>query len=290
MGGGAAERPPHEARHPGRHDTGELRQERCLAVEQDIPDLVVATAEEALPQEHLEHEEPEREDVAARIGAAAGELLGRRVRDERAQRRGRKPREHRVRGSLAADAHRPGCESAVDGAALVGVRERVGELARDVERVGGSKRSAFAQHPVQRLGVVEGLDQVIPLRLLSEVQHRHDVVVPEPDRPPDGILDERELRGIVGQRRGQDGHGEEVAEERVPGLVRRPRRAVAELLQHLVPAGDEGVALPRRGFDSSVVSRSLHAGCCSADAEGQDLCQEASRKSQVGRKRRASIA
>src|SRR5438128_198875 len=111
-----------------------------------------------------------------------------------------------------------------------------------------------------------------------------------PDRPPDGILDERELRGIVGQRRGQDGHGEEVAEERVPGLVRRPRRAVAELLQHLVPAGDEGVALPRRGFDSSVVSRSLHAGCCSADAEGQDLCQEASRKSQVGRKRRASIA
>ena len=186
-----------------------------------------------------------------------------------------------------ASRHRPGCESAVDGAALVGVRERVGELARDVERVGGSKRSAFAQHPVQRLGVVEGLDQVIPLRLLSEVQHRHDVVVPEPDRPPDGILDERELRGIVGQRRGQDGHGEEVAEERVPGLVRRPRRAVAELLQHLVPAGDEGVALPRRGFDSSVVSRSLHAGWSSADAEGQDLCQGVSRKGQVGRKRRA---
>src|SRR5437762_3557851 len=114
--------------------------------------------------------------------------------------------------------------------------------------------------PVQRLGVVEGLDQVIPLRLLSEVQHRHDVVVPEPDRPPDGILDERELRGIVGQRRGEDGHGEEVAEERVSGLVRRPRRAVAELLQHLVPAGAAGVALPRRGFDSSVVSRSLQIG------------------------------
>ncbi len=100
---------------------------------------------------------------------------------------------------------------------------------------------------------------MIPLPVLAEVQHRHDVLVPEPQGPPDGILDQRELPGIVGQRRGQDGHGEERVEEPVPDLVGRSRRAVAELFEHLVPAGDQGVALPGRRFDS-LVPRSLHAG------------------------------
>jgi len=66
----------------------------------------------------------------------------------------------------------------VDDAALVGVGERVGELARNVERVGGSERLSITKDAVQRLRIDEGFDQVVPLRLLSEVQHRHDVLVP----------------------------------------------------------------------------------------------------------------
>jgi len=59
-------------------------------VEEHVPGLLVAAPEEALSFEHLEEEEPEREDVAARIDAGAGDLLGRRVRDARRRRRGRK--------------------------------------------------------------------------------------------------------------------------------------------------------------------------------------------------------
>ena len=76
------------------------------------------------------------------------------------------------------NAHGRGCEAAVDDAALVGVGERVGELARNVERVGGSERLSITKDAVQRLRIDEGFDQVVPLRLLSEVQHRHDVLVP----------------------------------------------------------------------------------------------------------------
>ena len=147
----------------------------------------------------------------------------------------------------------------MDDAALVGMGERVGELARDVERVGGSERFSVAQDVVERLGVDEGFDQMIPPPLLGEVQHGHDVLVPEPQGPPDGILDQRELPGIVGQSRGQDGHGEGRVEERVPDLVGGSRRAVAELFEHLVPAGDDRAALRGRRFDSSLVPRSVHA-------------------------------
>ena len=178
MGGRPAERSPHEPRHPRGRDAGELRQERPPAVEEHVPGLLVAAPEEALSFEHLEEEEPEREDVAARIDAGAGELLGRRVRDARRRRRGRKAREQRTRWSLAVNAHGRGGEAAVDDAALVGVGERVGELARNVERVGGSERLSITKDAVQRLRIDEGFDQVVPLRLLSEVQHRHDVLVP----------------------------------------------------------------------------------------------------------------
>ena len=205
-------------------------------MEQQRPDLFVAAGQEPLPFEHLEDEEPEREDVAARIDGAAREPFGRRVRDGRRRRSGHEPREHRARRRLELDPHRPGGEGAVDDAALVSVRERVGQLARDVERRGGSERAPLAEHTVQGLGVDEGFDEVVALRLLAEVEDRHDVLVPESERLPDGVLDARELPGIVGQRRGQDRDGQDGVDERMPDLVRRPRRAVAELLQHLVLA------------------------------------------------------
>src|SRR5206468_105539 len=85
-----------------------------------------------------------------------------RRRDARRCRRGREAREQRARWSLAVKAHGRGCEGAVDDAALVGVGERVGELARNVERVGGSERLSIAKDAVQRLGVDEAFDQIVP--------------------------------------------------------------------------------------------------------------------------------
>jgi len=209
--------------------------------------VLIGRGEERLSLEHLEQDEPEREDVDARVDVLAHQTLGGGVREHRRRYGGSSSLEvcaaegceHRMRRDRRTDQHRGGCEVAVNHAPLVRVGEGVGQLLGDAEGVGRRERAPLAEHVVEQLGVHPLFHHVLLAPLPREPEDRHDVVVPQLAGQLNPPLDGRALLGIVGDLIGPEPEGDDRAAPLVAHLVGRPGGALAVLLDYLVLAGDE---------------------------------------------------
>ena len=209
--------------------------------------MLVGRGEEPPPLEHLEEDEPEREDVDARIEVPAHQTLGRGVREQRRWYGGSSSlevcaaegREHGTGRNRRADQHRRRGEAAVDHAPLVRAGERVGQLPGDVEGVGRRERAPLAEHVVERLGVDPLFHHVLLAPLPGEPEDRHDVVVAQLAGQLNPLLDGRTLLGIIGALIGPEPEGDDRAAPLVAHLAGGPGGALADLLDYFVLAGDE---------------------------------------------------
>ena len=165
------------------------------------------------------HDDAEREDVRARVDAAL-HLLGRHVRrrshdhsgrgDERRRLRpvGRiQPRQTEVQ-DLHADAVAAGSqhdvlglEIAMDDAALMRVRECVGELARQSQHVSGGRPRAVRDRLAQRAAVDEFGGEVEFAVDFFEGVHDTDARMHEPGDDARFAAQPLPLRRVAGQRR-----------------------------------------------------------------------------------------
>ena len=212
--------------------------------------LVVVASERKLPDEHLVEDDAERPDVRAlsrdpRPGPAPATcrprcpivvwLFGeRRPAAELGQ-----PEVHDLGLALRRDHDVGALDVAVDDALVMGLAQAGGHLAGDLQGLLRLQRSA-PELVLERLAVHELHGDIGPVLVLADLVDGADVRVVQ-GRGGLGLDEETLFEvGRVHEVRRQELQGHRPLELEVLGLVDDPHAAVAELLDDLVLAGDDG--------------------------------------------------
>ena len=244
--GRAAQRTQHDRFEIGRH-AGETARRRRVGVLDGVEHLLAVLARERQPAgQHLVEHDAERPDVRAMVEGGAARLLRRHV-GRRSERRARVRQPHVLDlgepevehlDALVGRHHQVGgLHVAVHDAGLVGAREALGGLQRELDRLAHRDRPAAGEPRRDRLAlVVRHHDVELAVRRLLDRVDRRDRGVVECRGGP--RLGDEALLGALArhQVRGQELERDRAAQLAVAGPVHDAHAAAAEARFDLVVA------------------------------------------------------